>query len=397
MKTKQSVIRIYQGCTAYKLLLMIAAIGEFPVRARNLIGKDNVIRHLITRMQDTGQEYVLYTPDHVTMKYTGRLISIVKPEDTFPYRSMRLTKGGRYVLSVIAPSAYECYMDDNRSTRQSTRDSLMRSCRVGESVAMAALAGCEFQPCSIPVLQVEECKFQSITRPVFYQSKILSKVYQCDGEIAKKGSISRLTGVLVTKDKPYAVYHTLGFLMKWNGNAERHKRASLEYIAALNWDTRQPIDSCILFAWESKVILETMSAHKSIRVYDARITDIYQHIYYIPVTLFGAKLLKTLMVTGGRSKILEIVFGKNAGEYMCGQILADAKQGDTYYWTFFDADIQRLWELKSRMGKEVPDNLIITCYDGQEDLIESVLPNGIRLKRLSIDAVLTEIKEENIC
>ena len=82
---------------------------------------------------------------------------------------------------------------------------------------------------------------------------------------------------------------------------------------------------------------------------------------------------------------------------MCGEILADAKQGDTYYWTFFDADIQRIWGWKSRMGKEVPENLIITCYDGQEDLIKSVLPNRIRLKRLSIDAVLTEIKEENIC
>lgn len=260
---------------------------------------------------------------------------------------------------------------------------------------MAALAGCEYRPYILPELQGMERKTLDIPVPAFYASKVLSRIHQYDDEdFSKKATISRLTGLLVSANKPYAVFDTLEYVMKWNGNAERRKRVSLEYIAALNWNEKRPVDSCILLCWSAEVILDTFSRHDKIRVRDARITEIYRYIHYVPVNNFGAKLMRTLTYPGGREQIMEAVFGCKSDPCLCGSVLADVRLGNTYYWSFFDSELTRLFDLRTRLiSGGIPENLIVTCYDGQEELVQAVLPSGIKIKRLTIDAVIRAVEE----
>lgn len=261
-------------------------------------------------------------------------------------------------------------------------------------MAMAALAGCEYRPYVLPKLQGAERLKLDIPTPAFYTSRVLSKIHQYDDDdFSRKVTTSRMTGLLIGANKPYAVYHTLGYVMKWNGNAERRKRTSMDYIAALNWNEKQPIDSCILLSWSPDVILETFSKHNHIRARDARITEIYRYIHYVPVNHFGAKLLRTLTYPGEREQIMEAVFGCNSDPCLCGPVLADVKLGDTYYWSFFDSELTRLFDLRTRLkSNQIPKNLVVTCYEGQEDLVQAVLPSGVTIKRLSVDAVIQVIE-----
>ena len=98
------MITVRPGSHVRKLILLLATMGEMPMKAVRLLGSERSWKVLIYKLNDV-QEFRLSDTDE---QFRCRLISI---SGKGRLKSIRLYKGALPLLEKLDPRAYEYYLD----------------------------------------------------------------------------------------------------------------------------------------------------------------------------------------------------------------------------------------------------------------------------------------------
>ena len=352
------MITVRPGSHVRKLILLLATMGEMPMKAVRLLGSERSWKVLIYKLNDV-QEFRLSDTDE---QFRCRLISI---SGKGRLKSIRLYKGALPLLEKLDPRAYEYYLDafSNHHFSGDERH-IDRNHRVAEALIMAMRANMQCYPPNLPDVLGEEIQALDPEWPCFYIGRDLKKLNE--GEL-NKTKFTRLVGLAVSQGRCHAVYNCRHKPMEWFGQGEYKARIHLSNI--LQASATSMIYSAILFGQDYSVVLESINKAYKFRKYKRRFDGIYKNIYFIPLNEFGIRLLKTLLVPDWDEIILDMLFlpqDRARKDYVMGDV--DAVVGDEYALSILDGDISRLIRLKERMKRHLHRTTVI-CYPEQGEMV----------------------------
>ena len=200
------MITLRPGSHVYRLLLLLAIAGEYPMRSLHLLGSSRTLEDLVHRLE--------HVQDFRTS--TGADLGSCKMITTSgrgERRTIRLYKSALPLLQTLHPAALAHYLDITRNHRFSgSAEHIERNHRVAETVAMCLVADVE-------------------TRPFLYTAKSVKRL---DHAEMNKTIFTRLTGALFSPGYCYAVYNTRNAVMKWSGMGEFKTARHLEELSRMN-------------------------------------------------------------------------------------------------------------------------------------------------------------------
>lgn len=373
------MITIRPGSHVRKLILLLATMGEMPMKSVRLLGSERSWKVLIYKLNDV-QEFRL---SNTGEEFRCRLISI---SGKGRLKSIRLYKGALPLLEKLDPRAYEYYMDafSNHHFSGDERH-IDRNHRVAEVLIMAMRADMQCYPPNLPDVLGEEIQALDPEWPCFYIGRDLKKLNE--GEL-NKTKFTRLVGLAVSQGRCHAVYNCRHKPMEWFGQGEYKARVHLSNILAASVSSM--IYSAILFGQDYSVALESMNKAYKFRKYKRRFDGIYQNIYYVPLNEFGIRLLKTLLVPDRNEIILDMLFSAQDRErknYVMGDV--DALVGEECVISHLDGDISRLIRFKERMIKHLHIATVI-CFPEQEELVRKFMGDQVKI----VTVTLRDVEEE---
>lgn len=372
------MITIRQGSRVYQLLCILACVGEFPMRSIHLLGDSSSWGKLIQRLSQK-QDFRFPEGEQV---YSIRMLTI---SGTGKLKSARLYKAALPLLERTVPDAYRYYMDVyGRYNHTGKENEIGRAHRVAETTAMCLLSGITPFQYDLPQLQMVSRKNLIPDAPSFYMSRELKNAGDDGGNRTK---FSRITGAVFYRGGCYAVYNSRDALMKWNGQGEMKTRLYLAQLARMNADIPD-VDSAVMLGSGYNLALRTLGSLDGITRSDMRFDRIYQHIHFVPMNVFGAKLLKTLTVPDWNEKLMQLLFDEEDRSYHQGLFEYDAIENGVFIFSFLDSDIVRLSRFRSAVsGREFE----ILCYLDQVSFLRKYLGNHVRLRLVEIDLVAAEL------
>ena len=157
------MITIRPGSHVRKLILLLATMGEMPMKAVHLLGSERSWKVLIYKLNDV-QDFRLSDTDE---RFRCRLISI---SGRGRLKSIRLHKAALPLLEKLDPRAYEYYLDafSNHHFSGDERH-IDRNHRVAEALIMAMRADMQCYPPSLPDVLGEEVQALDPVHPARVQ------------------------------------------------------------------------------------------------------------------------------------------------------------------------------------------------------------------------------------
>lgn len=373
------MITVRPGSHVRKLILLLATMGEMPMKAVRLLGSERSWKVLIYKLNDV-QEFRLSDTGE---QFRCRLISI---SGKGRLKSIRLYKGALPLLEKLDPRAYEYYLDafSNHHFSGDERH-IDRNHRVAEALIMAMRANMQCYPPNLPDVLGEEIQTLDPEWPCFYIGRDLKKLNE--GEL-NKTKFTRLVGLAVSQGRCHAVYNCRHKPMEWFGQGEYKARIHLSNI--LQASATSMIYSAILFGQDYSVVLESINKAYKFRKYKRRFDGIYKNIYFIPLNEFGIRLLKTLLVPDWDEIILDMLFlpqDRARKDYVMGDV--DAVVGDEYALSILDGDISRLIRLKESMRRHLHRTTVI-CYPEQGEMVRQFMGDQVKI----VTVTLRDVEEE---
>lgn len=190
------MIQLRPGSHVYCLMLVLAAVGEFPTRSLGLLGNERSYVVLVHRLE-TVQQFC--SADGADLGSYKLLTVSGKGER----RTIHFSKSALPLLSRLHPSALDCYMAATNAHRFSgSRAHIQRNHRVAESLAICLNASAEVRPWILPALQKQRIEGRVPGMPSFYLAKALKRL---DGTELNKTIFTRLTGALFSPGCCYAL------------------------------------------------------------------------------------------------------------------------------------------------------------------------------------------------
>lgn len=374
------MITIRKGSRVYKLLSVLASVGEYPMRSIRLFGDYTSWYKLIVSLTKE-QEYRI---PNLNKSFTNKLIIL---SGNGPLRSIRLYKGGLAVLEAVMPEAFDYYMENyGRFHHTGKAAEIDRFHRVAESAAMCTGAGIDSCQYELPLLQMNVIQNNLPTRPIFYLGRDL-KYAGTDG--CNKTKFSRFTGAVFYPGGCYVVYNSRDSLMKWNGEGESKSRVYLTEVARMNAGI-DSVTSSIMFGKDYQLADRTLAALTSYKGQDLRFDKIYQHMHYIPMNAFGFRLLKLITIPDWKDIMMDILFEPDSLPKGKAVFEHDALEDGVHVLSFLDSDILRLFRFRTAI-LEKPRNVEVLCFTEQVGFLRKYLGPKVPLRTVNLDEV-----EENM-
>ncbi len=381
------MITLRPGSHAYRLLLILSAVGEFPTRSVHLLGSVRTLEALIHRLE-VSQQFRSETGTDLGVR---KMLTVSGKRDR---RTIRLYKSALPLLNTLHPDALTSYLALTGGHRFSgSIGHIQRSHRVAEAVAMCQGAGVEFRPYALPPLQKQRIAQVVPAAPCFYIARSLKRL---DSTEMNKTIFTRLTGALFTEGTCWAVYNTRGAVMKWSGMGEFKTAHHLAELARMNAGIPRA-DHALLLGEQMGVALQTMlESDKSPRM-ELRFDRIYPHIHFIPMDRQGIRLLKILTLPDWNEQLLSAVFPPELRAAGPGIMEYDAQRGGTFILSHLDGDLARLTRLRQALEhSEAPFEVL--CFPWQTAFLREYLGGRVGLREVAMDDLesalgLTETEE----
>lgn len=377
------MITIRQSSRTSELLTLLSYVGEFPYSDLFLLGSKESWRKLLAKLTQQ-QEYRL--PDS-NERFTCKLLKLSGKGNA---KTIRMTKAAVSILERLDPEA-ACYYTQTylRYNPQGSALRIDRAHRVAEAIAFVRWAGIETNPCSLPQLQMVAIKKVVPNEPSFYISNELKYVGDDD---VNKTSFSRVTGALFYPGGCYAVYNSRDQMMEWNGKGESKLIVHLSEIARMNASIAG-VNSAILLGASYKTADLTLRALARVRKPANRFDKIYDCLHFIPMDLFGARLLRLLTLPDWKESVLDLLFEEEDRSFAKGNFAYDAYEDGVYVLSFLDSDIARLASFRdSTLGQKF--KLKIICFPEQAEFLRGYLGYHVHLMTVTMsqieDALLPE-------
>ena len=385
---------IREGTHLYKFLMILACVGEYPVKAVHLLGYERVWKQKINEWH----KYQIYCLPGTNEKVRAQLLSI---SGKTPYKTIRLHKSALPILEKVEPDAYNYYMKNYDAHHFSGAPTHVgRNHRLAEAVAMCLATGAEVLPWKVSDLQDPQTRYRNVDQPCFYLSRDLKEFHK--GELEKTGYI-RLVGALVYPQGMYAVYNTRDVPMQWRGRGEEKAQMMLSEIFRAG-GLREESESAILFGKDFFTVAMTMADSFARRHLKDGLDRIYCHLHFIPMNTFGIKLLQIITTQRWERDLKEIIFGDAEPSVAFGGLEHDVFENGEYYYSHLDGDLCRLISFRRNLRKWSENRYVLACYPEQVPYIKEYLGDywdkeNLRVELYNLDALhaywFEEEKEEN--
>lgn len=378
------MIQFRPGSHVHRLVTLLSAVGEYPVRSVHLLGNERVYKAMIHKLT-TRQ---LFRNSLTGTEMTCRLLTVTGAGAD---KSIRLYKAALPILEWIYPDALSFYLHafwnhkfpGDASHRQ-------RNHRVAEAAAMCMRSGIEILPYMLPVLQNRRIRMVIPGYDCFYFAKALKNI---GGNELNKTMFTRMVGAVFSGNGCYAVYNTRNAVMKWNGMGEFKTLHSLIETGRLNAGITR-VDSAVLFGESDSAALDTLLESDKSRRPEFRFDSTYRHIYFVPMNNDGIRLLRLLMLPDRNRKLLELLFDPETRSDYQGSFEYDAYINGIYILSHLDGDIARLIRFREALAAQPGLKAELVCFPFQTGFVREYLCGLAAIKTIDIGLVETELCHE---
>ncbi|MDO4269552.1 MAG: hypothetical protein Q4C72_01390 [Eubacteriales bacterium] len=333
------MITLRPGSHTYRLLLLLAIAGEYPMQSLHLLGSPRTLDDLVRKLESTQQ---FRSPAGADLG-SCKMLTI---SGRGGRRTIRLFKSALPLLQSLHPAALAHYMAITGGHRFSgSAGHVERNHRVAESVAVCLAAGIEVRPFLLPSLQKQEICRIIPDSASFYTAKSVKRL---DHTEMNKTIFTRLTGALFSPGYCYAVYNTRGAVMKWSGMGEFKTARHLEELARMNAGPT-PAGHALLLGERMDLALQTLLESDKTKRMELRFDRIYPHVHFIPMTEYGIRLLRILTLPDWNERILSTVFPAQLRAKSPGVMEYDAQDGNMFILSHLDGDIARLVRVRQAL------------------------------------------------
>ncbi len=379
-RERVKMLHFRPGSQVWQLITLLSVTGEFPFRSIRMLGKERVLKALVTKLT---MPQTIQNPQTET-EMTCRLLTVTGRSSS---KTVRLYKAALPILEWVHPAAYQYYMDtfwNHRFPGDSAHRE--RNHRVSETVMLCMRAGIETRPYLLPHLQ-NGGRFSVIPEgSSFYLARDIKKIGQAE---MNKTMFTRMVGAIFSHDSCYAVYNTRAAAMKWSGMGEFKALHNLTEVGRLNAGTDQ-ISSAVLFGESGEIALKTLLESDKSRRLEFRFDSIYHHIYFVPMDVCGMRQLSILSVPDWKEKLLDLLFEPEVRSFDKGFFEYDACVDGVYILSHLDGDIARL--IRFREGiRDQTGRFEILCFPHQTDFLCEYLGRMVNIKTIDMEAVEAEL------
>lgn len=371
------------GSQLHRLISLLSACGEFPVKSLDLLGNKRLYRRVVSECT------VPLTVQNPITKETILLPKIFILTGKGQLKSIRLYKGARPILTWIGEGEYYdsiCY-DYNMPMTTAHVD---RNHRVAETLAAFMDAGFYYLPHTLPRLKSDGINRVITTQPLAYPSRMLK--LSNDGEVNKTG-FSRITGAVFTRGDCYAVYNTRNAVMKWSGKGETKAMVSLKQLSIVNSGIDPDRLPVLFFGASHEVAFCSMLAMRKATNVNLRFDMFAPRIHFIPLNRYGARFLKFISIPNWQERILNLLFDDEDRSFNRGNFEFDAKINGTYILSHLDSDLCRLNRFREAIIDDPNDKYEVLCFEWQYDFVKKFLDDLAKVTVISFDAVDKEMSE----
>ena len=365
------MITLRSGSHAYRLLLVLAVTGEYPMRSLHLLGSSRTLEDTVRRLENV-QRFRL--PSGADLGSCKMLTTSGRGDR----RTIRLYKGALPLLQAIHPAALAHYMLLTGGHRFSgSAGHVERNHRVAESVAICLTAGVEMRAFLLPPLQKRTIRQVVPDYACFYPARF---VKQLDHTEMSKTIFTRVTGAIFTPGYCYAVYNTRNTVMRWSGMGEFKTARHLEELSRMNAGPARA-GHAILLGKRMELALQTLLESDRSKSMELRFDRIYPHVHFIPMTEHGIRLLRILTLLDWNERVLSAVFPEEMRAVRPGVMEYDAQNGDTLILSHLDGDIARL--VRVRQALEHSDTPYeILCFPWQSQFVNGYMGGRAQLREV---------------
>lgn len=383
------MIFIRDGTRVYRLLMLLACVGEYPMQSVCLLGNDRVWKRRIRELQRV-QDFCL-PQDGETVRFQMLTVS-----GKGKLKTIRLHKSALPILKIVEPQAYDHYERFFGSHHFSGAPThVTRNHRIAEIVAMCAAADIKVLPWETHDLHDAHTRYQNVEEPCCYLSRELKEFYE--DEMAKTG-FTRIAGTIVYPQGMYAVYNTRDEPMLWRGRGEEKAQILLSGIFR-DGRFRHDADDAILFGNDFRTAAASLQDAFARRHLKERLDKIYAHLHFIPMNDFGVKLLQIITMEDWERKLRRACYGNERANTLPRGLEHDAYINDEYHFSHLDGDLCRLILFRRSLRRWPEEKYVLACYPEQVSYLKEYLgdywdQDNLRVEQISLDILHTHLRRE---
>lgn len=385
-------IRFIEKSYAYKLISVLAAVGECSYNSLNLMGYGNAFRRKVMSMTEMCVYHNPYNDEKVkciaiSISGEGKMKKIRLRRDAYP-------------LLIWMDELSDQVMDRTEGKMHGDIEHISRNFRIAESSIMMQRADIEILQSKMMKLSKYNIEMKTPDYPCFHNSISIKRSLSDE---QKKGLYTRYTGLMIYPGQAYAVYNIQNDQLNWNGHGELKAKILLERMSA-NAGGSKVLNGAVIFgksyknALKSLIEIETSIAKKRNKFIktDYRLDKIYECLYFIELNELGMRFLKTMTVPGWKAILKSMFFSDEMLRDGARHLGYDAMEEGKYICMFFDHDIAKLEKFKhSDAMEKQKENCQVYCYREQVDFIRAYLGDDITIKTASFDEVYNYYFNEN--
>ncbi len=377
------MITLKPGSHAFRLIMLLLHVGEFPYRSISLLGDKRTMAHVVNRM--TKEQEIKW--EDGTSIFVGRAVTV---SGNGNLSTIRLNGYFLPALKLQLPNLYRYYMEitDKHHFRGNERN-IERNHRVAEALYMLLLSGISILPDQQPKLQLRYIDEQDFDSPAFYHSRQLKVI---GGHDLKKTQFTRIIGALFYKTGCYTIYNTRDATMKWCGRGESKTLQMVSRISSMNSRTKNP-QSALLYGNDYSVALKTLCELERDRQEAMLFSEDYKIIHFLPMNGFGVKLLQILTAPYWEERLGHALFETEEIRREVGVFRYDAKVDGCYILSFLDSDLVKLYHFYDYVrGRDI--DWAVYCFEEQLPFLRSYMGRETVLYVIRMEDILETLNCE---
>lgn len=351
---------------AYRLLVLIAISGEFPVTLLDRLPGGESYKEAMV--------YKLKSEKLLRIYYKDKL------------RTLRLTAYAKKLLLAQRPERFSFYLTGNADTNllKSEITRRIRLCRIAVTYVTMQGAGISLFRDSKPEIfrPTGEMISEKPKRPVFYSSREIKEI----GMEAVKIRGARLVGVTVSENHIFATYNQSITGTRWDYRAEMRAKVLLGNRFCRGSNQYRPETICGLLLDEGmeplyQLLTGADSATRCFFLLDGN----YEHFYYLTNDHYGEVLLK-LLCNQDKTEELNTLLMQGLGKREPGWLIendAVDRQGNPVLFGYF-MDMPRMVRFANALQLQERQGTLI-CFDFQKEVLRRCFGEEMELQTISFE------------
>lgn len=362
--------RDYGKGTRSEVMKLTLACGCLPYHRLALLGMNvKTVQKKIREMQEEGVLEVYHKKD----------VWVVGIKD-FAKKSSEYSEN----IGSKLMRYYETFgFTDYKRARFAKEWESLRVIRNAESYMFMYGAGIECVLGQKVSLRAKEGKIQNS----YYTARELKAYnnYHADIDSEKLLQATRVNGLTISDGGTYPIYNVGKSIITYTRSGE--KKIEVYINKAMAMKDLPPIKGSIVLA-SNNMLFADMVVPKTQKITEqlSYMEGVYDHVYGLPLTEDGQKMMRLLGKPGWDTQIFTDLLGSDCKNNQSGTIECDGYKDGVYYFCYCVPDIKRLKLFMRRA--EIENNkskFCILCFDTQKELISRIAENIARVKATSFD------------